>query len=287
MTIYRSGNLQFDTHVGRIQNAAGESLRLSPILLKLLLCLLDSNGQVVTRTQLFDRVWPHQMVNDDVLTRAISDLRTQVAKLDASEKYVETIPRRGYRWLLPVESASALASDQIAPVAVYESIALASPTDFLAAPWMKRLIGYLVGASFLAVSAMLLIEHFAAPVVFNIAVLPAQAEYPGAQQLAQHVDEVLGVVLRKQSVNLLSKSAVASRPMNPFPYFYKEFNTRFVLESRVSNSEGLDRVELSLVDARRGIELRSLRVEAANNTELTAKLAKVLDVGFFAEEIPY
>src|SRR5690606_8754500 len=55
-------------------DAAGE-WRLTPKALQVLLVLVESQDGVVTREALFERVWPHTMPTDDVLTQAVTQLR--------------------------------------------------------------------------------------------------------------------------------------------------------------------------------------------------------------------
>lgn len=118
--LFNCAALEFDLALGTVKNASGEIQRLSPINLKLLAYLFAHQGKVIGRAELFDAIWPNQIVSDDVLTRAVSDVRTQLAKLDASIKFIETLPKRGYRWAVEVSevslsSASAL-SDSVVPL---------------------------------------------------------------------------------------------------------------------------------------------------------------------------
>src|SRR5690606_4938633 len=96
--------LRLDLKLGRVTGVAGAGQRLSPVNLKLLKYLLRHQGEVITRAELFDAVWPNQTVSDDVLTRAISDIRSQLTKLDPATKFIETLPKRGYRWIEPANS---------------------------------------------------------------------------------------------------------------------------------------------------------------------------------------
>ena len=57
--------LEFDLELGTVKNALGETQRLSPINLKLLAYLLAHQGEVISRTELFDAVWPNQIVSDE------------------------------------------------------------------------------------------------------------------------------------------------------------------------------------------------------------------------------
>jgi DNA-binding winged helix-turn-helix (wHTH) protein/TolB-like protein len=284
-TSFNCAALAFDLDLGAVKNALGESQRLSPINLKLLVYLVAHQGEVVSRTELFDAVWPNQIVSDDVLTRAISDIRTQLAKLDESTKFIETLPKRGYRWALEVMPVAA----QIAGVS-----SMPAPPPVVAAellPQSTRAIGrhiinvffYIVAAVLLAFVIMWWLSQSSARQI-TLAVLPTISERPQTEHIAKALDENLLLVLRKiPTLKLLSTSAISSRPNNPFPYFFKEFGAKWVLESRVKDSEGFYDLELSLVDARTGFESRALNFEFTNNTELAAKLARALELNLFED----
>lgn len=87
---------------GQLQRASDE-LRLGPVAMQVLVALLDRPGQVVTRTELFDLVWKNQEVSDDALTRCISDLRAMLGHHQTDAPLIQTLPKRGYRWLPAVE----------------------------------------------------------------------------------------------------------------------------------------------------------------------------------------
>jgi len=82
-------------------DAEGE-WRLTPKALQVLLVLVQSQDQVVTRETLFEQVWPHTMPTDDVLTQAIAQLRKAFGDDHDAPRYIETIARTGYRLLAPV-----------------------------------------------------------------------------------------------------------------------------------------------------------------------------------------
>ena len=73
----------------------GESRRLQPQPLKVLVALHDRLGQVVTRDELIDRCWSGRFVGDDVINRCISLLRRVAAESGGIE--IETVPKGGYR----------------------------------------------------------------------------------------------------------------------------------------------------------------------------------------------
>lgn len=287
---FQCASLVLDLELGLLKNAEGASQRLSPINLKLLTYLLSRPGEVVSRAEIFDAVWPNQLLSDDVLTRAVSDIRTQLIKLDANTKFIETLPKRGYRWVeavrpfaiqIPVGKVND--ADELFVQPEQNSVILSQPV----AVKPKTIAIYFLLALLLAYAFMWMLSR---PVMdrLSLAVLPAAAEQARTEAVAKKVDEDVLLVLRNNPrIKLVSRSAIASRPQNPFPYFFDEFGVEWVLESRVSENEMGLQVDVGLVDARTGLELRNISIEAASHAELLVKLAKKLDADFFSEDVSY
>jgi len=88
-----------------------ETRRLEPRLMKLLCVLAHRQGEVLTREQLDDLLWPDSIVNENSLTRAISELRRKLTPPSASASvFIETIPKKGYRLAVPIEHSPEPAS---------------------------------------------------------------------------------------------------------------------------------------------------------------------------------
>ncbi|PCJ24754.1 MAG: hypothetical protein COA96_08775 [SAR86 cluster bacterium] len=75
--------------------------QLEPRLLHLLCYMANNSNQVFTRKELVQELWPKVVVNENSLTRAISELRKQLSSPDSVNNstlhYIETIPKKGYR----------------------------------------------------------------------------------------------------------------------------------------------------------------------------------------------
>jgi len=67
--------------------------------------LVDHHGQLVTKQQLLDAVWPATFVTDAVLKDSIRQLREALGDDAASPRYIETAHRRGYRFIAPISSS--------------------------------------------------------------------------------------------------------------------------------------------------------------------------------------
>ncbi|MEM9557818.1 MAG: winged helix-turn-helix domain-containing protein [Acidobacteriota bacterium] len=82
----------------------GREERLEPKVMALLLALAARGGEVATRDELFAAVWPDVVVGDDALTMAVSKLRRALGDDRRGMRYIETIPKTGYRLVAAVES---------------------------------------------------------------------------------------------------------------------------------------------------------------------------------------
>lgn len=94
-----------------------EAVPLPPKAVEVLLALLESSGHVVTKEELMQRVWADAFVEEVNLPRNIFLLRKALDDGREGEKFIETIPRRGYRFIAPVaetreEGASLVARER-------------------------------------------------------------------------------------------------------------------------------------------------------------------------------
>ena len=81
-----------------------EQVRVEPRVMDVLVHLVAREGDVVSKEELAERVWEGRFVSDDVLTVTIYALRKALGDDARQPRYVETIPRRGYRWIGPAQS---------------------------------------------------------------------------------------------------------------------------------------------------------------------------------------
>ena len=81
----------------------GKTIRLEPKIMGVLVRLAQRTGEVVPKEQLVQEVWRDTFVTDDVLIRCISELRKTFGDNAGRPTVIETIPKRGYRLLIPVQ----------------------------------------------------------------------------------------------------------------------------------------------------------------------------------------
>lgn len=77
----------------------GAAVSITPKAFDLLLALVESNGEVVSKDDLMKRIWPDSFVEDGNLTYNISVLRRALGEKANEHHYIVTVPGRGYRFV--------------------------------------------------------------------------------------------------------------------------------------------------------------------------------------------
>src|ERR1044071_679511 len=114
--LYEFGPFVLDAR-SRILLRDGATVRLTPKAFETLLVLIQHGVQVVDKEQLLKEVWPDTFVEEGSLSRNIHELRKALGDDSSQPSYIETIPKRGYRFLAPLK-VSALDAAQIAPASI-------------------------------------------------------------------------------------------------------------------------------------------------------------------------
>jgi len=94
----RFGEFELD-EANALLSRSGRAIDLPPTPFGLLCALARHPGSLLTKHTLLDEVWGHQFVSDSVLKTAISDLRGVLMDDPREPRYIETVPRRGYRFI--------------------------------------------------------------------------------------------------------------------------------------------------------------------------------------------
>ena len=85
---------------------AGRPVHLAPKPFALLCALARAPRTLITKSALLDGVWGHQFVSESVLKTTISDLRAALGDDPKQPRYIETVSRRGYRFIGTVSEAA-------------------------------------------------------------------------------------------------------------------------------------------------------------------------------------
>jgi DNA-binding winged helix-turn-helix (wHTH) protein/TolB-like protein/Tfp pilus assembly protein PilF len=86
----------------RVLMRGGELVPLTPKAFDILLALLEKDGRIVNKDDLMKKVWPHTFVEEGNLTQNVSLLRKALGESAHGPQFIETVPRRGYRFVAPV-----------------------------------------------------------------------------------------------------------------------------------------------------------------------------------------
>src|SRR3981189_1363044 len=107
-SIIRFGNFELNLHTGELRQR-GQKVKLQEQPLQLLAALLERPGELVTREELRSKLWPADTFVDfdHGLNAAIKRLRDALGESADAPVFIETLARRGYRFIAPVNGSSA------------------------------------------------------------------------------------------------------------------------------------------------------------------------------------
>ena len=110
--IFRFGLFEVDRRSGELRKA-GVRVKLGDQPFRILLMLLDRAGEVVTREELIAELWPDDtFVEFDLgINAAMQKLRRALEDSPRNPRFIETLPRRGYRLITPVQALEAPGSE--------------------------------------------------------------------------------------------------------------------------------------------------------------------------------
>jgi Tol biopolymer transport system component/DNA-binding winged helix-turn-helix (wHTH) protein len=99
--VYEFGPYRLDV-AERLLLRDGSPVPLTPKVFDTLLVLVENSGHLVEKDELMKRLWPDTFVEEVTLARNISDLRKALAEASNGQKYIDTVPKRGYRFIASV-----------------------------------------------------------------------------------------------------------------------------------------------------------------------------------------
>jgi DNA-binding winged helix-turn-helix (wHTH) protein/TolB-like protein len=83
----------------------GQVIPVSPKVFETLLVLVENSGHIVGKEELYKQVWQDAFVEETNLTKNISILRKILSEGDGERSFIETVPKRGYRFVVPVRKS--------------------------------------------------------------------------------------------------------------------------------------------------------------------------------------
>src|SRR5437763_14142466 len=149
--VVRFGVFEVDLRAGELRKR-GVRIRLQEQPLQVLAVLLEQPGQLVTREELKQKLWAGTIVDfDHSINTTINKLREALGDSADTPRFIETLPRRGYRFIYPVNGASqveTVASVNDAPVAaralVHDEAKVPDPDVWWRLGWARGVVGLAV-----------------------------------------------------------------------------------------------------------------------------------------------
>ncbi|HTC67535.1 MAG TPA: winged helix-turn-helix domain-containing protein [Candidatus Acidoferrum sp.] len=249
--VLRFDDFELDVRAGELRKH-GSKLRLQGQPLQVLADLLTHAGDVVTREDLRSEIWPADTFVDfdHSLHNAVARIRDALGDSAEMPRYIETLPRRGYRFIAPVEG--------IQPQSPYHPAQSEAPLDlkrrksraFLAAVIIALLV---VGSAFL-VTRLATRPTNAAPRTHSIAVLPLDnlSGDPSEDFFADGMtDQLITDLAKVGSVRVVSRTSVQhyKGTKKSLPEIARELNVDDIVEGSVIRSRQRVRVTAQLIQA--------------------------------------
>ena len=162
-TILRFAGFELHSRSGELRRR-GDLVKLPPQPFKVLEALVRRGGEVVTRDEIRERIWRADTFVDfdQGLNFCIRQIREALGDNAESPRYIETLPRRGYRFVAPVESDDAVRPESPTRLIVlpFRMLRPDAETDFLAFSLPDALTNSLSGLESLVVRSSLVASRF-------------------------------------------------------------------------------------------------------------------------------
>ena len=272
----RFGVFEADLRAGELRKN-GQRVRLQEQPFRVLAMLLEHPGDVVTREELRARLWPADTFVDfdHGLNKAINKLRDALGDSAESPRFVETVARRGYRFLADVKGADAPPVGDPQPAA---PIASRTPRA-RARGWKLAMFGLFVLLAALA-TWKVLSGGRPSPVVRSLAVLPLESLSNDASQdyfADGMTDELITDLGQIRALRVISRTSVMvyKHARKPVAQIARELAVDAVVEGTVLRSGDRVRITAQLIDAAEDRHLwsQSYEGELRDTLALQSKVA--------------
>ena len=246
---YEFGPFRVNTEE-RLLRRGDEVLPLTPKAIDTLLALISSPGHMLEKERLMKAVWPDTFVEEGALVRNISILRKALGEGTDDAQYIDTIPKRGYRFIAPVREVSAVAATPVAsPETPSQSPSHRNRSIAAAALAIIVIIAL--------VAVWLAMKSTAGVSVRSLAVLPFKSlsNDPAQDYLSEGITEALVTSLARigtlRVISLASVTASPNEKKSPAEVA-REWNADAVLRGTVQRATNRVRIHAELVDAKTG-----------------------------------
>jgi TolB-like protein/DNA-binding winged helix-turn-helix (wHTH) protein/Flp pilus assembly protein TadD len=271
----------------------GLRIRLQEQPIRVLTMLVERPGDVVTREELQQRLWPADTFVDfdHGLNKAINKIRDALGDSAESPRFIETVPRRGYRFLAEVKpvDGTAVTSSSVASQAVTETSDLGarsdSPSQAVNRPtrWKIPFVALIVLAAVFAAWKYHAVTTSHAPVIRSLAVLPIESlsNEPSQDYFADGItDQLISDLGQISALRVISRTSAMTYKgaHKPLPQIARELKVDAVIEGTVFHSGDQVRITAQLIDASSDKHLWSQSYEGAvkDTLALQSKVAQAI-----------
>jgi TolB-like protein/DNA-binding winged helix-turn-helix (wHTH) protein/Flp pilus assembly protein TadD len=266
-SIVRFGTYEVSLESGEVRKA-GLRIRVQQQPMKLLEILLERRGEVVTREELRSRVWPSESFGDfdQALNIAIGKLRSALGDSAENPRFIETLPKRGYRFIADVSVVNADARPKkpepapgdrptMEPKDKLQGAGLAGATKRRPWPtrWVTAVVAVVLSLAILAV--WLFRSRGSRPTgIRSLAVLPLENLSGDAAQnyfADGMTDELITDLAQISALRVISRTSVMvyKGARKPLPQIARELNVDGVVEGTVLRSGDQVRITAQLIEA--------------------------------------
>jgi TolB-like protein/DNA-binding winged helix-turn-helix (wHTH) protein/Flp pilus assembly protein TadD len=290
----RFGIFEVDLRAGQLRKH-GLRVRLQEQPFQVLAMLLEHAGEVVTREELQKKLWPADTFVDfdQGLNKAINKLREALGDSAQSPRFVETVARRGYRFLAEIKVGDdAVRSPALAaqPQPASEAVDRPDLADTLAtSTYLAPPLAWKISASVLVVVLTALVTWKLSswarpsPVIRSLAVLPFESlSRDGSQDYFADgmTDELISDLGQIGALRVISRTSVMAyrHAGKPLPQIARELNVDAVVEGAVLRSGDEVRITAQLIEASADTHLWSQSYEGKlrDTLALQNKVAKAI-----------
>lgn len=260
----RFGVFEVDLRAGELRKR-GLQVRLQEQPFQVLVMLLEHPGEVVTREELQKKLWPADTFVDfdHGLNKAINKIRDALSDSAESPRFVETVARRGYRFLADVRTADATpVRGPEPPIEAPSQAKLDDPANLSIATADHKRVARPLGRGISVLVMLLLISaawtfysrNRASPPIRSLAVLPLESLSGDASQdyfADGMTDELITDLSQISALRVISRTSVMPYKgvRKPLAQIARELNVDAVVEGTVLRSGNQVRITAQLIEA--------------------------------------
>ncbi len=280
--LYEFGPYRIDS-VERLLQRGEETIPLTPKAADTLLALVANSGRVLEKDELMKIVWPDTFVEEGALARNISALRKALGDDAESSQYVETIPKRGYRFIATVKDVSVAAPPELIEPVKKKHVSFS---------W----VAWLVAGALLILAAVVvypsLSRRFGArpPNISSLAVLPLNnlSNDPAQEYFADGMtEELINSLAKIEALRVISRtSAMTYKGVRnkSLPQIARELKVDGIVEGSVVQSRNRVRITVRLFEGKSEKQLwaqsyeQDLRDVLALRSQVASAIAREIQV---------